>query len=172
MCIRDSKQHQHHFIVFRAAHMLLKFSYTCTWLYKLVLPHVLYLEKQESGQPTWILGASHKRGQSCLEKVWQMTPWTMGSCWSVQTMPDFLSFDSGSHLQIVPVNAEISFWPHYMLWTAQWVKCCCQCWGHGPIIYKYKNNYRKLEKEVGMAMPKSIQTRVVGTITGIPTLHT
>ena len=42
-------------------------------------------------------------------------------------------------------------------------------------VTSIKNNCRKLEKEVGMAMPKSIQTRVVGMITnttGIPTLHT
>ena len=42
-------------------------------------------------------------------------------------------------------------------------------------IYKYKKQLQKLQKEVGMAMPKSTQTRVVGMITnrtGIPTYHT
>ena len=42
-------------------------------------------------------------------------------------------------------------------------------------ITSIKSSYRKLEKEVGIAMPKSIQTRVVGmttNTTGIPTLHT
>ena len=32
-------------------------------------------------------------------------------------------------------------------------------------MYKYKNNCKKLKYEVGMAMPKSTQTRVVGIIT-------
>ena len=49
-------------------------------------------------------------------------------------------------------------------------KCDSHC-----LFYKYKKQLQKLQKEIGMAMPKSTQTRVVGMIThrtGIPTSHT
>ena len=57
-----------------------------------------------------------------------------------------------------------------------WTKLGLKITKKGTITSSYKNNYRILQKEVGMAVLKSIQTRVVGMIltntTGIPTLHT